>query len=142
MTAELTYHVALAFAKNHKTQESRDVLEFFFGGPMPLHKPGTSPDTIYMSYVQLRACVSLSAGSLDCSGSDKTLEDEFKAISTATLTRMVCCRAETATHFRDLDEPQWWRMAMSLYDAFLFDEPPIEVLERICAFDLYRFRES
>ncbi|KAI1420311.1 hypothetical protein F5Y12DRAFT_788382 [Xylaria sp. FL1777] len=114
-------------------QECCDVLESFFGGPMPLPEPGTSPDTIYSS---LELCARTSRREKD---SD---EGMAKAISAATLTRLVCCRAEAATILDEPGAPQWWRTAMALYDAFFAGKPPISGLERICAFDLYRYRDN
>ncbi|RYO76936.1 hypothetical protein DL762_009598 [Monosporascus cannonballus] len=40
VTAKLAYQIALALDLRNKGQESRDVLESFFGGPMPLPEPG------------------------------------------------------------------------------------------------------
>jgi hypothetical protein len=143
LTAELTHAIALAFVMRNKAQECCDVLESFFGGPMLLPEPGTSPDTIYSSFLQLRAHMYRFG---DYYGNDRLEKDSeegaVSAISAATLTRLVCCRAEAATILDEPDAPQWWRTAMALYDAFLSSKPPVSGLERICAFDLYRYRDK
>ncbi|GAP93197.1 hypothetical protein SAMD00023353_11000060 [Rosellinia necatrix] len=142
LTAELTHAIALAFVVRNKAQECCDVLESFFGGPMPLPEPGTSPDTIYSS---LELCArTCRVGDFGGSAGREEGSDEgmVEAISAATLTRLACCRAEAATVLDEPDAPQWWRTAMALYDAFLAGKPPISGLERICAFDLYRYRDT
>lgn len=142
MTAELTHAIALAFVMRNKAKECCDVLESFFGGPMPLPEPGTSPDTIYSS---LELCARTCRFGDYCGSARREKESDegmVKAISAATLTRLACCRAEAATILDEPDAPQWWRTAMALYDAFLAGEPPISGLERICAFDLYQYRDS
>ncbi|KAI0427027.1 hypothetical protein F5Y09DRAFT_45581 [Xylaria sp. FL1042] len=142
LTAELTHAIALAFVMRNKAQECCDVLESFFGGPMPLLEPGTSPDTIY-SFLELCARTHRFE---DYCGSARREKDSdegmVKAISAATLTRLVCCRAEATTILDEPDAPQWWRTAMALYDAFLAGKPPISGPERICAFDLYQYRDN
>ncbi|RYO91426.1 hypothetical protein DL766_009852 [Monosporascus sp. MC13-8B] len=142
VTAELAYQIALALVLRNKGQESCDVLESFFGGPIPLPKPGTSPDTIYISFLQLRARVCHPGGRRGSAGLDQDFEDKLQLDSPATLARLVCCRAQAATLLKEHDEPQWWLTAMSLYDAFLSHTGPSSKLERICAFDLYRYRDE
>ncbi|KAJ3561514.1 hypothetical protein NPX13_g8917 [Xylaria arbuscula] len=142
LTAELTHAIALAFVMRNKARECCHVLESFFGGPMPLLEPGTSPDTIYSS---LELCARTHHFE-EYGGTARREKDSdegtVKAISTATLTRLVCCRAEAATILDEPDAPQWWRTAMALYDAFLAGKPPISGPERICAFDLYQYRDN
>ncbi|KAI1499679.1 hypothetical protein F5X99DRAFT_272377 [Biscogniauxia marginata] len=141
-TAELGYEIIHALIRHNKGQEGRDALETFFGGPIPLPDPGTPPDTIYTSFLQLRARVCDSIGRHGNYELDQGLENRLQLDSPATLTRLVCCRAEAATLLGESCKRQWWRTAMRLYDAFLSDPRPISRLERICAFDLYRYRDK
>lgn len=141
LTAELGYEIVHAFLRLNKGQEGRDALEAFFGGPMPLPKLGTRPDIIYTSFVQLRARVCTFTGH-ESDGLAQDSENIFRLDSSVTLTRLACCRAEAATLLRESCERQWWITAMSLYDAFLSDMKPTTKIERICAFDLYHYRDK
>ncbi|KAI3321597.1 hypothetical protein HD806DRAFT_502974 [Xylariaceae sp. AK1471] len=143
LTAELTNEIALAFVMRGKAQKCCDVLESFFGEPMLLPEPSTPPDIIYSSFFQLRARACRFGDYCGSTGRDKdSEEDTANAISAATFARLVCCRAQAATLLKERDEPQWWRTAMALYDAFLSDKPPSSGPERICAFDLYNYRDG
>ncbi|KAI2617843.1 hypothetical protein GGR54DRAFT_631290 [Hypoxylon sp. NC1633] len=142
MTAELGYEIIDAFVRLNKGQEGRDVLESFFGGPMPLPKPGTSPSTIYTDFAQQRARVCGLEGRHGSDGLVQDSENIFRLDSPAILTRLICCRAEVATMLEESCERQWWNTAMDLYDAFLCNTKPISKAERICAFDLYNYRNK
>lgn len=142
MTAELGYEIIHAFVRLNKGQEGRDALEAFFGGPMPLPKPGTSPSTIYTDFAQQRARVCGPEGRHGSDGLVQDPENIFRLDSPAILTRLICCRAETATLLKESCERQWWNTAMGLYDAFLSNTKPISKVERICAFDLYHYRNK
>ncbi|KAF2967067.1 hypothetical protein GQX73_g6520 [Xylaria multiplex] len=142
LTAELAHAIALAFLVRNKARKCCDVLESFFGGPMQPPEPGTSPDAIYS---RLELCTRTCRFGYYCGSVRRENDSEegmVKAMSTATLTRLVCCRAEAATILDEPDAPQWWRTAMALYDAFLVGKRPMSGLERICAFDLYRYRDN
>ncbi|KAL7619919.1 hypothetical protein AAE478_010466 [Parahypoxylon ruwenzoriense] len=142
VTVELAYGIIHALVWQKKGRESRDALELFFGGPMPLPEPGTPPDTIYNSFLQLRARVCHSGDRRGSTGLDRELEDKLQFDSPAMLTWIICCRAQAATLLKEHDRSQWWRTAMSLYDAFISPTGPTSELERICAFDLYRYRDK
>ncbi|KAI1330259.1 hypothetical protein F5Y16DRAFT_32881 [Xylariaceae sp. FL0255] len=142
MTEELAHEIALALVMRNKARECCDVLESFFGGSMALPKTSTSPRNMYSSFSQLRAHALDLGHHSDTSRRGEDLDDEIPGtVSAATFTRLVCCRAEAATVLHEPDEPQWWRMAMALHDTFLSGKPPISMPERICAFDLYRYRD-
>ncbi|KAI1165177.1 hypothetical protein F5B18DRAFT_612042 [Nemania serpens] len=124
-------------------EKSREILESFFGGPMPLPEPGTPPDAICKTLSNLRA------GAVDPGKHDgsttmlyKDLEAELLVDSPAMVTRFVCCRAKIASVLRAPDTRQWWLTAMGLYDAFLSSQGPSSSLERVCAFDLYHYRDK
>ncbi|KAI0116357.1 hypothetical protein GGR51DRAFT_574683 [Nemania sp. FL0031] len=142
MTAELAHQMAHNLAIRNKTEKSRQVLESFFGGPMPLPEPGTSPHTICEVFSDLRARAIESGehrSSSTALGQD--LKPKLLLDSPALVTRFICCRAKVASLLRDPDRKQWWLTAMDLYDAFLSSQEPSSVLERICAFDLLHYRD-
>lgn len=142
MTAELGFEIIHALTQYNKGQEGRDALELFFGGSMPLPEPGTSAKAIYSYFVQLRAHACCSENYHDIIGSDQGLQSKLQLGSPAMLARLVCCRAEAATLLREPCERQWWKTAMGLYDAYLSNEEPKSKLDRICIFDLYRYRDT
>lgn len=141
MTAEFAYQISLAFALRNTARESLDVLESFFGGPMPLPEPDTPPYTIYTSLRTLRAHV-CHIEAYHTIGLGLGLKDELQLDSPATATRLVCCRAQAATLLKEHEALQWWLVAMNLYDTFLSGSQPSSILERICKFDLYRYRNK
>ncbi|KAI0804237.1 hypothetical protein GGR55DRAFT_691097 [Xylaria sp. FL0064] len=122
-------------------EKSREVLESFFGGPMPLPEPGTTPDTISSVFSSLRARALDSNECYSCAGLDQNLKAKLLVDSSALVTRFVCCRAKVASVLRDPDRKQWWLTAMDLYDAFLSSQGPSSRLERVCAFDLNHYRD-
>ncbi len=142
MTAELAHALALGFVVRNKAQRCRDVLDSFFGAPLLLPEPGTSADTIYSSSVPPHAHTCRFGDDCDNAEQVKGSEEAARTISAATFTRLVCCRAEAASILDEQDAPQWWRTAMVLYDAFLSTQSPLYRLDRICAFDLYRYRDN
>ncbi|KAI0535508.1 hypothetical protein GGR58DRAFT_515341 [Xylaria digitata] len=123
-------------------EKSREVLELFFGGPMLLPEPGTTPDTICSVFSRLRARVVDSNECRGCAGLDQDLKAKLLVDSPAMVTRLVCCRAKVASVLRDPDRKQWWLTAMDLYDAFLSSQGPGSSLERVCAFDLNHYRDE
>ncbi|KAI2601698.1 hypothetical protein GGR54DRAFT_96999 [Hypoxylon sp. NC1633] len=136
------HEIAYSLVTHNLAEKSRDVLESFFGGPMPLPEPGTPPGTIYKTFSDLRVCAVESGkqhgGSAVLS---QDLEAKLLINSPAMVTRFVCCRAEVASALRDPNEQEWWLRAMELYDAFLTGQEPSYRLERVCAFDLYHIRK-
>jgi hypothetical protein len=124
-------------------EKSREVLESFFGGPMPLPEPDTSPDTICRILSNLRArAVDSEEHHGSGTGLGRDLEAKVLAVSPAMVTRFVCCRAEVASVLREPDRRLWWLTAMDLYDAFLSSQGPGSSLERVCAFDLNHYQDQ
>lgn len=123
-------------------EKGLEVLESFFGGPMLLPEPGTTPDTICSVFSSLRARVVNSNECYGCAGLDQDSKAKFLVDSPAMVTRLVCCRAKVASILRDPDDRQWWLTAMDLYDAFLSSQGPSSRLERVCAYDLYHYRDK
>ncbi|KAI0533344.1 hypothetical protein GGR58DRAFT_516997 [Xylaria digitata] len=111
-------------------ERSRQILESFFGGPMVLPEPGTSPEEIYTSYVKLRARV---IDSEEC-------RSKLQLDSPGMLTRFICCRAQVGSVLREPDRAQWWLTGMDLHDAFLAGQEPITRFDRICTWDLKNLR--
>lgn len=111
---------------------------------MPLPVPGTPPDAIYPSFVNLRART-IDFEKICMSGCDAALYEELEAKllinSPDMFTRLICCRAEVAELLREPGRKEWWLTAMDLYDAFLSSQGPRSALDEICAHDLYRYRE-
>ncbi|KAI1169998.1 hypothetical protein F4777DRAFT_592276 [Nemania sp. FL0916] len=147
MTAELAFQIALWFARYHEARECCEFLNSFFGEPMVLPEPGTSPKAIYSSYVELRGRALDSHGYNDGNGLEWRYYDEIlNTLSPVMFTRLVCCRAQAATILCEGDERQWWRTAMALYDVFptiIGNSKSIPSSpERICANDYYRFRDE
>jgi hypothetical protein len=139
MTAELAHQIAYNLVTVNWAKQCREVLESFFGGPMPLPDPGTSPDTIFRLYSDMRTRAIESGehpGNLP-----EDLKSKLRLDSPALVTRIVLCRAEAASVLRDTDRREWWLTAMDLYDAFISIKNPRCRLERICAFDLNRIRD-
>ncbi|TGJ83944.1 hypothetical protein E0Z10_g4798 [Xylaria hypoxylon] len=123
LTAELAHQIAYNLVMRNMAEKSREVLESFFGGPMPLPEPGTSPDNIYRTFSSLRACAVDPEECLGCARLDRDLEAKLLVDSPAMVTRF------------------WWLTAMDLYDAFLSSQGPSSRLERVCAFDLNHYRD-
>ncbi|KAF2973201.1 hypothetical protein GQX73_g303 [Xylaria multiplex] len=142
VTAELAHQIAYNLVMRSMAEKSREVLELFFGGPMLLPKPNTSPDTICSVFSRLRARVVDSNERHGCAGLDQDLKAKLLIDSPAMVTRLVCCRAKAASVLRDPDRKQWWLIAMDLYDAFLSSQGPGSSLERVCAFDLNHYRDK
>ncbi|KAI1419156.1 hypothetical protein F5Y12DRAFT_721048 [Xylaria sp. FL1777] len=142
VTAELAYQIAYSLVMRHMAEKSREVLESFFGGPMLLPEPGTTPDTIYDVFSSLRARAVNSNECYSYAGLDQNLKAKLLVDSPAIVTRLVCCRAKVASVLRDPDRKQWWLIAMDLYDAFLSSQGPSSRLERVCAFDLNHYRDE
>ncbi|KAI1270309.1 hypothetical protein F5Y18DRAFT_9824 [Xylariaceae sp. FL1019] len=141
LTAKLAHQIAYCLVMRSKAVESRDVLELFFGGPLPLPELGTPPDTIYRTFSNLRARTVESAKQYGGNTVlDQDLEAKLLVDSPAIVTRFVCCRAEVASGLRQPDKKHWWLIAMDLYDAFLASQGPSSSLERVCAFDLNHIR--
>ncbi|KAJ8133513.1 hypothetical protein O1611_g103 [Lasiodiplodia mahajangana] len=143
ITAELAHQIAYNFVMRNMAKESCEILESFFGGPMPLPEPGTPPDAICRTLSDLRA---RAVESGEHHGINTLLYQDLEAKllvdSPAMVTRFVCCRAKVASVLGDPDERQWWLTAMDLYDAFLSSQGPSSSLERVCAFDLNRYRDK
>ncbi len=139
ITAELAHQIAYNLVMRNMAEKSREVLELFFGGPMLLPEPGTSPDTICTTFSSLRARAVDSEECRGCARLDRDLEAKLLVDSPAMVTRFVCCRAEVALVLRDSDRKQWWLTAMDLYDAFLSSEGPSLSLERVCVYDLNHY---
>lgn len=142
LTAGLAHQIAYCLVMRNMAEQSREVLESFFGGPMPLPEPGTPPDTIHKTFSDLRASAVESEktrASSDRVGQElgPKLLIEFPAM----VARFVCCRAEVASVLKQPDRRQWWLTAMDLYDAFLSSQGPSSRLERACAFDLNHYRD-
>ncbi|KAH8163357.1 hypothetical protein CIB48_g4894 [Xylaria polymorpha] len=142
LMAELAHQIAYCLVMRNMAEKSREFLESFFGEPMPLPEPGTSPDTICSTLSSLRARAVDSEEYHGCARLDRDLEAKLLVDSPAMLTRFVCCRAKVASVLRDADEKQWWLTAMDLYDAFLSSQGPSSRLERVCAFDLNHYRDA
>ncbi|KAK5627742.1 hypothetical protein RRF57_003457 [Xylaria bambusicola] len=142
ITAELAHQIAYNLVMRNMAKESCEILESFFGGPMPLPEPGAPPDAICRTLSDLRA---RAVESGKHHGSNTMLYQDLKAKllvdSPAMVTRFVCCRAKVASVLRDPDKRQWWLTAMDLYDAFLSNHGPSSRLERVCAFDLNHYRD-
>lgn len=142
LTAGLAHQIAYCLVMRDMAEKSREVLESFFGGPMPLPEPGTPPDIIYRTFSDLRACAIKSEkcrGGSDGIGLE--LGPELLVASPKMVTRFVCCRAEVALVLGEPDKREWWLAAMDLYDAFLSSQGPSSSLERVCAFDLNHYRD-
>ncbi|KAI3343731.1 hypothetical protein F4824DRAFT_440887 [Ustulina deusta] len=143
LTAELAHQIAYCLAVRSMAEKSCEVLESFFGGPLPLPPPGTPPHTIYGTFSNLRARTVESAkhhgGNTVL---DQDLEAKLLVDSPAMVARFVCCRAEVASVLKQPDRRQWWLIAMDLYDAFLSGQGPSSRLERVCAFDLNHYRDK
>ncbi|KAI0432042.1 hypothetical protein F5Y09DRAFT_167460 [Xylaria sp. FL1042] len=142
VTAELAHQIAYNLVTRNMAEKSLEVLESFFGGPMPLPEPGASPDNIYRTFSSLRARAVASEDCRGCARLDRDLEAKLLVNSPAMVTRFVCCRAEVASVLREPDRKQWWLTAMDLYDAFLSGQGPGSSLERVCAFDLNHYRDK
>ncbi|KAI0870524.1 hypothetical protein GGS24DRAFT_100498 [Hypoxylon argillaceum] len=126
---------------HNMAEKSLEVLELFFGGPMPLPEPSTTPDTIYSVFSSLRARALDSNKCSSDAGLDQSLKAKLLIDSPALATRLVCCRANIASVLKDPNSKQWWLTAMDLYDAFLASQGPSSRLERVCAFDLNHYRD-
>ncbi|KAI3331218.1 hypothetical protein F4824DRAFT_504239 [Ustulina deusta] len=123
-------------------KKTLEVLESFFGGLMLLPEPGTTPDTISSVFSNLRARALDSNECYSCARLDQNPKAKLPVDSPALVTRLVSCRAKVASVLRDLDRRSWWLAAMDLYEAFLFSQGPSSRLERVCAFDLYHYRDK
>ncbi|KAJ2996293.1 hypothetical protein NUW58_g1024 [Xylaria curta] len=125
LTAELAHQIAYCLVMRNMAEKSREILESFFGGPMPLPELGTPPDMICSTLSSLRA---RAVESEKHHGSNtmpyQDLEAKLLVDSPAMVTRFVCCRAKVAFVLRDPGERQWWLAAMGLYDAFLSSQGP------------------
>ncbi|XXH01470.1 hypothetical protein Hte_007830 [Hypoxylon texense] len=143
LTAELAHQIAYCLAVRNMAEKSREVLESFFGGPLPLPELGTPPDTIYRTFSNLRARAVESAKHHGGNNIlDQDLEAKLLVDSPAMVARFVCCVAECASILKQPDKRQWWLIVMDLYDAFLSDQGPNSRLERVCAFDLNHYRDK
>ncbi|KAI1317052.1 hypothetical protein F5Y16DRAFT_419941 [Xylariaceae sp. FL0255] len=143
LTAELAHQTAYCLAVRGMAEKSREILESFFGGPLPLPEPDTPPDKIYRLFSNLRARTVESAKQpAGAAALDQDLKAKLLVESPAMVARFVCCRAEVASVLQQPDRRQWWLVAMDLYDAFLSSQGPSSRLERVCAFDLNHYRDK
>ncbi|KAI0403170.1 hypothetical protein F4802DRAFT_599315 [Xylaria palmicola] len=113
LTPRLAYQIAKSLVKRGETEKCREVLESFFGGPLPLPEPGTSPGGIYKTFMDLRAC----AVESERHGSatwDRDLEPKLLMDSPTMVLRFVLCRAKVASLRGDPDTEHWRRAASVL----------------------------
>ncbi|KAJ2983254.1 hypothetical protein NUW58_g6280 [Xylaria curta] len=137
----LAHQIAYNLVTCEKAEESRKVLELFFGEPILLAEPGVSPHTIYETFSHLR-----SRAIHECHNGSTSLDPDLEAKllldSPGILTRLICCRAQVATVLEEPDEKEWWLMALDLYDLSLSIEELSTRLDSVFAYDLYVLRRK
>lgn len=87
-------------------KKSREVLESFFGGPMPLPKPSALPNNIYKTFLSLRAYAINPKECRSYTRLDRDLEAKLLIDSPAIVMRFVYYRAEVALVFRKPNKKQ------------------------------------